>query len=139
MQTIRTPQTATAFLAVLAETGSVDKACDGAGIGRNTAYLWRRDDEDFRNRWEEAKAFAGDLLECEAYRRAVDGVEKPVYQGGKLVGVVMEYSDTLLSTLLRATLPDKYRDNSRVEHAGNIAVNEMTDAQIEAKIAARLG
>jgi hypothetical protein len=134
MQTIRTPQTATAFLAVLCETGSVDKACDGARIARNSAYLWRRDDEDFRAKWDAARATAGELLECEAYRRAVDGVDKPVYQGGELVGVVREYSDTLLTTLLKANLPDKFRENTRVEHAGGIDLSGASDAELEAKL-----
>jgi hypothetical protein len=48
-------------------------------------------------------------LEDEAVRRAYEGVERPVFQGGKQVGVVREYSDTLLIFLLKALRPEKYR------------------------------
>jgi hypothetical protein len=41
----------------------------------------------------------------------VEGVDKPVYQGGVLVGYVREYSDQLLVTLLKAHRPEKFRDN----------------------------
>ena len=54
-------------------------------------------------------------MEREAYRRAVKGVEKPVYRGGQLVGTIREYSDSLLMFLLRARRPELYRDHSRVE------------------------
>jgi hypothetical protein len=57
-----------------------------------------------------------DQLEQEARRRAHDGVRKPVYQGGKRVGYIQEYSDTLLIFLLKGLRPEKYRE--RFEHSG---------------------
>ncbi|MBX6773030.1 MAG: hypothetical protein IRY83_14975 [Chloroflexi bacterium] len=51
-----------------------------------------------------------DALEAEAWRRAVDGVERPVYQNGQRVGAVREYSDTLLIFLLKGGRPQKYRE-----------------------------
>ena len=59
-----------------------------------------------------------DMLEDEAVRRAKDGVERPVYQGGKLVGHVQEYSDTLLIFLLKGARPEKYRDRVQRELSG---------------------
>ena len=58
---------------------------------------------------------AVDDLEAEAWRRAKEGVEKPVFQGGKQVGVIREYSDTLMATLLKAHRPEKYRENFKIE------------------------
>ena len=55
----------------------------------------------------------GDVLEDEAVRRAKEGVEEPVYQGGKLVGHVQKYSDTLLIFLLKGAKPQKYGDKVR--------------------------
>lgn len=52
------------------------------------------------------------MLEQEAYRRAVEGVEEPVYQGGELVGTVRRYSDKLLEFLLRGRRPQVYRENA---------------------------
>jgi hypothetical protein len=41
------------------------------------------------------------VIEQEARRRAVDGYDHPVFQGGKLAGVVRVYSDQLAAMLLR--------------------------------------
>lgn len=57
-----------------------------------------------------------DRLEREAMRRAHEGVRKPVYQGGKRVGFIQEYCDTLLIFLLKGLRPEKYRE--WFEHAG---------------------
>jgi hypothetical protein len=57
-------------------------------------------------------------LEDEALRRAVEGVEEPVYQGGKQVGVIRKYSDALLMFLLKAARPEKYRENYSIRHDG---------------------
>jgi hypothetical protein len=50
------------------------------------------------------------VLEDEAVRRAYEGVEKPVCQMGKEVGVIREYSDTMLIFLLKGLRPAKYRE-----------------------------
>lgn len=114
METIRTPIKATQFLTALSECGSVTLACEIAGIARNSAYLWKRDDESFRKSWESAVEFAGDLLESEAFRRAHDGYDKPIYQGGQLVGTVREYSDTLMTFLLRGLKRERYGDKTEL-------------------------
>ena len=49
-----------------------------------------------------------EILEAEAYRRAIEGVVQPVYRGGKLVGEVRQYSERLLMVLLKAQAPEKY-------------------------------
>ena len=54
--------------------------------------------------------FCTDVIEQEARRRAVDGYDRPVFQGGKLVGVVRVYSDQLTAMLLRGRRPQIYRD-----------------------------
>ena len=73
---------------------------------------------DFAKDWKSALA-GRNMLEDEAIRRAKDGVrEKPVYQGGKLVGHVQEYSDTLLIFLLKGARPEKYRDRVQQELSG---------------------
>jgi hypothetical protein len=53
-------------------------------------------------------------LEEEAYRRAVDGVDEPVYSAsGKLAGYRKRYSDILLTLLLRAYNPDRFGEKSQ--------------------------
>ena len=114
----RRPVWRRAFLVSLAETANVSRACGLSGIGRRTAYNLRSRDADFAAEWGEAIEEACDALELEARRRAVTGSDRPVYQGGKLVGHTREYSDVLLIFLLKANRPEKYRDNRRVEVGG---------------------
>jgi hypothetical protein len=100
------------FLETLAETCHVSKSCEITQISRQTAYRWRRDDAEFAAKWKDALEMGADLLEEEAIRRAKDGVRRPVYQGGLLVGHVREYSDTLLIFLLKGAKPKKYGDRT---------------------------
>jgi hypothetical protein len=88
-------------------------SCRHAGASARTIYRHRAKDGKFAAAWERALEDAADVLELEARRRAVRGTERPVYQGGKLVGHVTEYSDTLLMFLLRAARPGKYGPPAR--------------------------
>jgi len=58
------------------------------------------------------------ILEAEAYRRAVEGVEKGVYHDGIRIDTERIYSDTLMVQALKAHDPDKYADRQKVEHRG---------------------
>lgn len=112
-----TPKKA-AFLAAFAETGNLSVSAAAAKVHRSMHYAWLAKDPDYREAFEQARETAADRLEQEARRRAIEGTERPVYQGGKLVGTVREYSDTLLIFLLKGVRPDVYRDNVSVRHAG---------------------
>jgi len=97
---------------------NVSAAAKKAGVPRSTAYDWYKADEAFAAAWDDAVEVAVDSLEKEAWRRARDGVLKPVYQKGEKVGQVREYSDQLMVTLLKAHRPEKYRDRQQLEHTG---------------------
>jgi hypothetical protein len=56
--------------------------------------------------------------------------------GNHMVASVRKYSDTLAIFLLKAHAPEKYRENSRVELAGNLNVNQMTEEEMRAELAA---
>lgn len=107
------------------------------GISRNTAYEHRQQDEAFAIAWADVEEETTEAMEAEAYRRGTLGVEKPIYQGGALVGYVQEFSDTLLIFMLKARRPDKYRENVKVEHGGAIThrlpvdLRKLTDEQVE--------
>ncbi len=94
-----------------------------SGLGRASVYEWRGEEESFAEDWQKALEIGADLLEDEAVRRAKDGVEEPVYQGGKLVGHVQKYSDTLLIFLLKGAKPEKYRERSQHELSGAYAIS----------------
>lgn len=108
------------FLQALAESGVVKYACVAAGVHRATAYRARDEDRPFAAAWDEALDDGVDALELEARRRAKDGVERPVYQSGKLAGTVREYSDSLLMFLLRAHRPERFSERYRLEHSGKV-------------------
>lgn len=98
--------------------GNVSRACKAAGVSRDAAYDHQRADPAFAAQWADALEQAADWLEREAWRRAVKGVDKPVYQKGAKVGTVREFSDPLLIQLLKANKPDKYRENVAMQHTG---------------------
>jgi hypothetical protein len=118
------------FLKALAKSGVVTTACRKAKIGRTTAYKVRDEDIDLAAAWDDALDQAADVMEEEAHRRAVEGVLKPIYQGGKKVGSVREYSDTLLIFQLKAARPEKYRERSDIRHSGKIDVGKLSDDEL---------
>ncbi len=109
------------FLEALEENGGfVTQAAEAAQVARSVVYDWRNEDEEFARDWEAAQDRGLIVLEEEAYRRGVRGVKKPVFQQGKRVGHVQEYSDALLIFMLKARAPERYRDNVAVNVSGNV-------------------
>jgi len=106
------------FLAYLAKYGFVARAARAAGVHRDTARNARKSDAVFAVSWDAALAEYTEALEAEADRRAYTGTLKPVFQGGKKVGVIREFSDTLLIFRLKALKPEVYQDRARHEVTG---------------------
>jgi hypothetical protein len=98
-----------AFLAAFAETGVVYKAAEAAGLSRASHSNWMKE-SSYAAEFEQLHEEVCEKLEAEAMRRAVDGYQEPVYQGGVLVGHKMKYSDNLLIFMLKAMRPEKYRE-----------------------------
>lgn len=133
------------FLGTLAATGNVSSAIIAASVSRAFVYEERKRDEAFAAAWDGALDEAADVMEREAWRRAVEGVEKPVFGslGGRLgsgkIGSVQEYSDTLLIFLLKGARPEKYRDRQETKHTfepidWDRVPPEVRDAFIEGKL-----
>ena len=125
-----------AFIEALRRTGNVTLAARYAGRSRNQAYHVRRRSEDFAAQWDEALEEGTDLLDAEARRRAVTGIDKPVYYKGEVVGSITKYSDRLLMFLLRAHRPQKFRDGGKVEQPGatDVGVDKDTEKAILEKL-----
>src|SRR5574337_1699712 len=94
---------------------------------------------DFSAAWDAALELGTDSLEDEAVRRAHEGTLKPVYQGGKKVGTIREYSDTLLIFMLKARRPERFKERLAAEHTGKGGTpiqhehrHALTDEQLEA-------
>ncbi|MBI4185314.1 MAG: hypothetical protein HY521_15080 [Proteobacteria bacterium] len=114
------------FLGALAESGNVSAACRRVLLPRHTAYGWRRADPAFAKAWAEALEIGLDALEDEATRRALEGVEEPVFYQGEVRGAVRRFSDPLLMFLLRARRPERFREGS---HAGASPAIDVTGAR----------
>ena len=109
-----------AFLAAFRETGNVRLACEVAGVGRTSHYRWREENPAYREAFDLARQDATDVLEAEAHRRAVEGIEEPVgWYKGVAGGTVRRYSDVLLIFLLKSLRPERYRE--RVDVRGVLA------------------
>jgi hypothetical protein len=118
-----TPTIQTRFLEALADTGNVRHAALHIKRSPTTVYKHRQRDPAFAAAWDAALNSAMDtVLEVEAIRRAVEGVEQPVYYQGAQVGTRREYSDTLLIFLLKGWKPERYKDRHEVVHAGSLAL-----------------
>jgi hypothetical protein len=109
-RTIRTNRAREEFLRVLSESCNVSEACRAAGIGRQSAYDWRRDDEQFAAAWSEAEETAADSLEKVAWGRATT-----------------DKSDRMLEILLKAHRPEKFVERRQIS-------GEVTIATIERRI-----
>lgn len=165
MNSIRTHERAVAFCAALADTGNVSRACKAVSIGRATAYEWREEDTEFAGMWDRAAKLGLYVLEDEAQRRAVHGVEKVLLHEGRPIVAVepaldrrgrqkvdkqgelmwkpvldekgratfmthVTYSDALLTLLLKASDPEKYRERSDLKLG---VTGELSDALAEAR------
>lgn len=106
----------TAFLEQFKASGNVSSAARAVGLHRDTHYEWLKTDPAYALAFKDAEEAAIDVLETEARRRALLGIDKPIYFQGKKVDTIKEYSDTLLIFLLKGRRPEVYRE--RFEHMG---------------------
>jgi len=144
------------FLKLYRECANIKASCRVAGINRQTFYNWRDNDPEFAAQLPEADKDADDTAEFSLYDRAIKGVESYVVSQGHIVyediplldeegkpkldkygkqiylhGKPLKerkYSDSLLTTLLKARMPDKYKDKQQVEHAGSIDLTGARDS-----------
>ncbi len=104
------------FLETLSRTGNPSAACQASGLTRRSINRMRENDPVFARDYEEAMEEAADLLEAEAWRRALEGVAQPLLKAGQPVLdadgaaiIVRRYSDPLLVMLLRGCKPEKFQ------------------------------
>lgn len=104
------------FLAAYRGCGTVTGAARASCVDHSSHYRWLRRDGDYAAEFAKTQAIASAELEAEARRRAVDGIEVPIYRDGKLVGHRHRYSDVLLIALLKANNPEKFGDRRTTTH-----------------------
>jgi hypothetical protein len=80
---------------------------------------------------------AARTLEDAAVRRAHEGLRKPVWYKGKIVGYETEYSDTLLLAVPKANNPEKFRDRLERTNLMDLDPNKIPPELLD-KIANRM-
>lgn len=135
-RSIRTDRARETFLASFRETCNVSEAARAAGLARRSVYEWRADDPAFAADWEDAEQEAADKLEREAWRRAVEGTDKPVTFQGEITDTYKEYSDRMLELLLKAHRPDKFVEKRQLEHGVTPQVADLIRQGMSPKEAA---
>jgi hypothetical protein len=103
------------FLEALEKGHSVGSACKVAKVGRTTAYEARQRDEEFAIAWRDLEDGAIEVLEAEAYRRAMSG------------------SDRLMEFLLKARRPDVYRDRVDARRSEDSDLHERVRREVDAR------
>ena len=113
------------FLTTLGQTGNASAACRASGLSRRQLNLLKQRDPVFATAYGEALDEAADVLEAEAWRRALEGIAQPVMKAGQPVldqstgeaVTVRRYSDPLLVLLLRGCKPAKFSQRSAASGA----------------------
>lgn len=124
-----------AFLTAFAQLGNVTEAAKLANTTRMTVWRHKTSDPEFAKLFAEAEQEAADLLEKEAWRRATEGTDEPVFYKGDKCGSIKRYSDNLLMFLLRGVRPEKYRERFvlPVDELNRLIERELAIARGEAE------
>lgn len=89
------------------KTGTILGAARRTGISRETIRKWRKNDEAFEKRFQDADLDITETLETKAMSMAMGG------------------DTTMVIFLLKSRRPGTYRDNVKVEHAGSITIKDL--------------
>jgi hypothetical protein len=114
------------FLECFRQTGNILQSCMASGASRTGVKYAVENDPEFAELFRDAQEDATDLLEAAARERAVDGTtqERGVYFRGEKVDsyIIREYSDPMLTLLLKANRPAKFKERLEIESASIIKV-----------------
>ena len=102
----------TAFFKAMSVFPNINKACQQSGLIPRNVYHKRKNDEVFRERFEEAVALGLQAIEDRAMEMAFQGIERGVYYKGEKIATEFEPSERLAELLLKANMPHKYRENA---------------------------
>jgi hypothetical protein len=102
------------FLRAFARHGIISDGTLAAGITYKTYYRWKKEDESFNEDCKTALTMANDLMEREARRRGIEGFERPIIYQGEITGEYTDYSDALLTTLMKGNRPEKYKERTQL-------------------------
>jgi hypothetical protein len=101
------------FMETYARTGSLRAAARSARVSLSAHYEMLETSDSYRTQFQAAQQQVADRLEAECFRRALAG------------------SDELLVFLLRAWLPERYREHTMVEHSGTVILAEPASSTVK--------
>lgn len=119
------------FIGHLAKGWTVSAAAEIAGLTRYQVYGLRNRDPLFAKDWDNALETGDEVLEQEAFRRAVEGNAEPVFIKGEKVGEITKYSDQLLMFLLKGRKPERYRERVDLTSKGEGLASKFAQALME--------
>lgn len=100
------PETLLRFLDALRHNGNVSLSARMISSSRSAIYAFAAKNPAFQQSMKEAINEAREFLLGEAWRRALNGVERPVWYRGERIGTQVERSDSLLNTLIKGYYPE---------------------------------
>ena len=104
------PERQRAFVAHLAACGIVTQAAKHIGASLEALYKLRHKEgaEEFAAAWDAAVDRGVSRIEDGALQRAVEGAERPIVSGGKLLGSYRVHNEALVMFMLRQRRPQHY-------------------------------
>lgn len=122
------------FIALLYEGRSVSFACEAVGLARSFVYDLKDRDAEFRKDWTDAQLLGHkhrcDKIEDTMFQRAMEGFVEETKRNGKVIKSVTKVDNGLLIELARGHMPEKYRQNHKVQ--GEVGLSEDLKRVIEA-------
>lgn len=122
------------YLEHRAEGHSIRASLKWANATRNDLYKKWRISPAFNEAEKDAFEAGSDVFEDTLFKRAVEGVEEPVFYKGEVVGYVKKYDTLLLMFALKARRPLIYRDNVKPqepEDAEKLSIRNLRKAAAE--------
>lgn len=102
------------FLTEVKRTGLVATAARNAGTNSRRIKTECEQDKEFEADLKECLMIYAETIQAELHKRAVEGVEEDVYFQGQVCGQKINYSDALLTTLVKAKSPE-FREKLSVD------------------------
>lgn len=125
------------FLGHFRQCGVLAEAARRTGVSRNLVFTYWRADPVFEAAFQEAAEEAADVVEAEMVRRGIHGVDEPVVHQGlptyledpetgeRTMFTIKKYSEGCLLALAKARRPERFRDNHKVEHSGQVTAGVL--------------
>ena len=97
------------FLEAAGGCATILAAAKASGVSRRSHYFWLENDPSYAEAFRYAREDYLDKLTEECDRRAIKGVNKPVFHQGMQCGTIPEFSDSLLMFRMKRLDP-AYRE-----------------------------